>query len=109
MERIITFSERKTIFNLLFLFGSYIFIQLFRNYEYIITLSSLKYIFWIVSFLLIFNSFNKNELECSLNIVGMLFITYCILTSLQQIYGFNIRLEGRVVYQRIQVSYHSYT
>ena len=95
MEKSLRFRKGKLFLIYFFLFGSYIFIQLFRNYEYIITLSSLKYIFWIVSFLLIFNSFNKNELECSLNIVGMLFITYCILTSLQQIYGFNIRLEGR--------------
>ena len=86
---------KKIFFIYFLLFGGFIFIQLFRNYEFIITLSSLKYIFWMIAFLLIFNSFNKCELKCSLDIIGKLFFIYCILTSLQQIYGFNIRLEGR--------------
>ena len=57
-----------------FLFGSYIFIQLFRNYELYNNFIFFKIYFWLISFLLIFNSFNKNELECSLNIIGILFL-----------------------------------
>ena len=93
--KLLTFRKPKLFIIYFLLFGSYICIQLFRNYEFIITIASLKYIFWITSFLLIFKSFNKNELECSLNIIGKLFFVYCILTSFQQVYGFNIRLEGR--------------
>lgn len=94
-KKLLCVPVKKLLFIYFFLICGFILIQLFRNYEFIITLSSLKYIFWLISFLLIFNAFNKNELECSLKIIGILFFTYCILTSLQQIYGFNIRLEGR--------------